>query len=83
MRYVLKFITIILPRPTKFCQYFILLIENFNLYMASRVAEKIKLQSVDELSAEKRMERCEKVKLTCEIQLKEYCVLREHGYHFD
>ena len=49
MRYVLKFITIILPRPTKFCQYFILLIENFNLYMASRVAEKIKLLSVDEL----------------------------------
>ena len=49
MRYVLKFITIILPRPTKFCQYFILLIENFNLYMASRVEEKIKLQSVDEL----------------------------------
>ena len=32
MRYVLKFITIILPRPTKFCQYFILLIENLNLY---------------------------------------------------
>ena len=32
MRYVLEFITIILPRPTKFCQYFILLIENFNLY---------------------------------------------------
>mgnify|MGYP004631547799 FL=1 len=44
-----NFFTIILPRPTKFCQYFILLIENFNLYMASRVAEKIKLQSVDEL----------------------------------
>lgn len=32
MRYVLKFITIILPRRTKFCQYFILLIENLNLY---------------------------------------------------
>ena len=44
-----NFFTIILPHPTKFCQYFILLIENFNLYMASRVAEKIKLQSVDEL----------------------------------
>ena len=27
-----NFFTIILPHPTKFCQYFILLIENFNLY---------------------------------------------------
>lgn len=41
------------------------------------------MEDGDELSAQKRMERCEKVKLTCEIQLKEYCVLREHGYHFD
>ena len=41
------------------------------------------MEDGDELSAEKRMERCEKVKQTCEIQLKEYCVLREHGYHFD
>lgn len=41
------------------------------------------MEDGNELSAEKRMERCEKVKLTCEIQLKEYCVLREHGYHFD
>ena len=32
MCYVLEFFTIILPHPTKFCQYFILLIENFNLY---------------------------------------------------
>ena len=32
MRYVLEFFTIILPHPTKFCQYFMLLIENFNLY---------------------------------------------------
>ena len=41
------------------------------------------MEDGDDLSAEKRMERCEKVKQTCEIQLKEYCVLREHGYHFD
>ena len=32
MRYVLEFLIIILSHPTKFCQYFILLIENFNLY---------------------------------------------------
>ena len=34
------------------------------------------------LSSKKRLERCEKMKMSCELQLKEYCKLREHGYHF-
>ena len=45
MRYVLKFITIILPRPTKFCQYFILLIENFNLYSDEDGVKHIRIKS--------------------------------------
>lgn len=45
MRYVLKFITIILPRPTKFCQYFILLIENFNLYSDEDGVKHIRIKA--------------------------------------
>ena len=45
MRYVLEFITIILPRPTKFCQYFILLIENFNLYSDEDGVKHIRIKA--------------------------------------
>ena len=45
MRYVLKFITIILPRPTKFCQYYILLIENFNLYSDEDGVKHIRIKA--------------------------------------
>ncbi|RCX12217.1 uncharacterized protein DFR58_12327 [Anaerobacterium chartisolvens] len=41
------------------------------------------MEKGNELSAEKRIERCKKVKEASELQLKEYCTLREHGYHFD
>ena len=48
MRYVLEFFTIILPHPTKFCQYFILLIENFenfNLYSDEDGVKHIRIKS--------------------------------------
>ena len=45
MRYVLEFFTIILPRPTKFCQYFILLIENFNLYSDEDGVKHIRIKA--------------------------------------
>lgn len=45
MRYVLEFFTIILPHPTKFCQYFILLIENFNLYSDADGVKHIRIKA--------------------------------------
>ena len=45
MRYVLEFFTIILPHPTKFCQYFILLIENFNLYSDEDGVKHIRIKA--------------------------------------
>ena len=45
MRYVLRFLTIILPHPTKFCQYFILLIENFNLYSDEDGVKHIRIKA--------------------------------------
>ena len=45
MRYVLEFFTVILPHPTKFCQYFILLIENFNLYSDEDGVKHIRIKS--------------------------------------
>ena len=41
------------------------------------------MEEGNELSCAKRLKRCESVKAACELQLKEYCMLREHGYHFD
>ena len=40
-----NFFTIILPRPTKFCQYFILLIENFNLYSDEDGVKHIRIKA--------------------------------------
>jgi len=45
MRYVLEFFTIILPHPTKFCQFFILLIENFNLYSDEDGVKHIRIKA--------------------------------------
>ena len=45
MRYVLEFFTIILPHPTKFCHYFILLIENFNLYSDEDGVKHIRIKA--------------------------------------
>ena len=45
MRYVLEFFTIILPHPTKFCQCFILLIENFNLYSDEDGVKHIRIKA--------------------------------------
>ena len=45
MRYVLEFSSIILPHPTKFCQCFILLIENFNLYSDEDGVKHIRIKS--------------------------------------
>ena len=45
MRYVLRFLTVILPHPTKFCQYFILLIENFNLYSDEDGVKHIRIKA--------------------------------------
>ena len=45
MRYVLEFFTVILPHPTKFCQYFILLIENFNLYSDEDGVKHIRIKA--------------------------------------
>ena len=45
MRYVLEFFTIILAHPTKFCQYFILLIENFNLYSDEDGVKHIRIKA--------------------------------------
>ena len=45
MRYVLEFFTIILSHPTKFCQYFILLIENFNLYSDEDGVKHIRIKA--------------------------------------
>lgn len=39
------------------------------------------MEEGNELSCAKRLKRCESVKAACELQLKEYCMLREHGYH--
>lgn len=41
------------------------------------------MEDGDELSAERRLGRCENVRKTCEVQLQEYCTLREYGYNFD
>ena len=45
MRYVLEFFTIILSHPTKFCQYYILLIENFNLYSDEDGVKHIRIKA--------------------------------------
>lgn len=45
MRYVLEFSSIILPHPTKFCQCFILLIENFNLYSDEDGVKHIRIKA--------------------------------------
>ena len=45
MRYVLEFLIIILFHPTKFCQYFILLIENFNLYSDEDGVKHIRIKA--------------------------------------
>ena len=45
MRYVLEFFTVILPHPTKFCQYYILLIENFNLYSDEDGVKHIRIKA--------------------------------------
>ena len=45
MRYVLEFFTITLPHPTKFCQYIILLIENFNLYSDEDGVKHIRIKA--------------------------------------
>ena len=45
MRYVLEFFTIILPHPKKFCQYIILLIENFNLYSDEDGVKHIRIKA--------------------------------------
>ena len=45
MRYVLEFSSIILPHPTKFCQCFILLIENFNLYSDEDDVKHIRIKA--------------------------------------
>lgn len=45
MRYVLESFTIILPHPTNFCQFFILLIENFNLYSDEDGVKHIRIKA--------------------------------------
>ena len=40
-----NFFTIILPHPTKFCQYFILLIENFNLHSDEDGVKHIRIKA--------------------------------------